>query len=697
MATQIGAMLVATFMVSVAVVSAASGHPFTLTGHLNIARAGHHATLLVDGRVLVTGGSDAAGNPIAQAEVFAPASGTWALSGANVFARIDHAAVLLSDGRVLVVGGTSTQACGSSASAETYDPITEKWSVTADPPTTGGKGLIAVALRDGRILVSGGADRCGGVVNVAMLFNPSTNTWSPTASMLVPRAFHSAVLLRDGRVLVVGGMTADGSFSAGAETYDATAGTWTAVGNMRTAQGSSCGGYTQTFVSLLQSGAVLTAAGITGSCATAMSPSGTPEVFDPAGGSWSPTGMMNMMKGFATLTALPNGTVLRAGGYAASGAPQSSAELFDPASGGWRLVGALLIGRAAHTATRLHNGTVLIAGGNDAAGRTAAAELYTPEIPYGSRPVCIARLHGIAVAVATNSAGHMFVLYPASSGKKEYPSIGTQTRLFEYLPSDVPQTGCWTEIREIGAGLFKTGHSVRVDAEDNIWVVDEGASAIVKFNAEGKLLMVVGRPPESLDGVPAATPGMLQPYLNHPTDVALDPAGNIFVSDGHSDARVVKYDRRGRFMTAVGSPGNSPGQMRTPHSIAADANGNVYVADGGNARIQVFDNNLNLRAIYDGIGSPWAVCVTPGPHQYLYSSSNPESSDGATGERTGDVYKRIGEVYKMELDGTVVGRFGREDNAFDNFRTVHQMDCRQHGGITAVEGPDWMQTIRLRP
>jgi hypothetical protein len=142
-------------------------------------------------------------------------------------------------------------------------------------------------------------------------------------------------------------------------------------------------------------------------------------------------------------------------------------------------------------------------------------------------------------------------------------------------------------------------------------------------------------------------------------------------ADGPCNPLVVKYDSRGRFITAVGSPRTSMGHMRTPHSIAADAKGNLYVADGGNARIEVFDNDLNLRAVYDAIGSFWAVCVRSGPHQYLYSSSNPESSEGTIVNVSGP----IGEVYKMELDGRVVGRFGRNDNAFGKFSTLHSMDA----------------------
>ena len=129
--------------------------------------------------------------------------------------------------------------------------------------------------------------------------------------------------------------------------------------------------------------------------------------------------------------------------------------------------------------------------------------------------------------------------------------------------------------------------------------------------------------------------------------------------------------------------------MRTPHSIAADANGNVYVADGGNARIQVFDNNLNLRAIWNTIGQPWALCITHGPHQYLFSSSNPDKTDGTRG-------RSVGEVFKLELDGTIVGRIGVADNGLGSFRTLHWVDCRDEHEIFAADLVDWVHTIKLR-
>ena len=159
---------------------------------------------------------------------------------------------------------------------------------------------------------------------------------------------------------------------------------------------------------------------------------------------------------------------------------------------------------------------------------------------------------------------------------------------------------------------------------------------------------------------PARAPPAEKYILGRPTDVAWDPQGNIFVSDGYVNHRVVKYDKNGRFLKQVGSekPGSEPNQFNTPHGIAVDAQGNVYVADRANHRMQVFDNNLGPKAIYDNIGDSWTVCVSPGPHQYLFTSnSNPNGNAPGSWDITG-------EIYKMELDGTILGRFGHASKEF---------------------------------
>jgi sugar lactone lactonase YvrE len=309
-----------------------------------------------------------------------------------------------------------------------------------------------------------------------------------------------------------------------------------------------------------------------------------------------------------------------------------------------------------------------------------------PEIPYESVPNFLklpANLYlGESMGVATNSKGHIFV-YTRSAN----------TRLFEF-----DQNG--TYVREIGEGNygFEFAHSVRVDPQDNIWVVDEGTNLVIKFNPAGRIVMVIGHRPDAVAGAVATTNGPAPPaekyILGRPTDVAWDPQGNIFVSDGYTNHRVVKYDKNGRFLRQVGSekPGSEPSQFNTPHGIAVDAQGNVYVADRANHRMQVFDNNLVLRAIYDNIGDSWTLCISPGPHQYLFTSnSNPNGNAPGTWDISG-------EIYKMELDGTIVGKFGHASKEFGGFQVVHMMDCRNPNEIIVAEIESWrVQKLLLKP
>jgi len=291
---------------------------------------------------------------------------------------------------------------------------------------------------------------------------------------------------------------------------------------------------------------------------------------------------------------------------------------------------------------------------------------------------------GEGIGVATNSKGHVFT----------YTRSGESSRLFEFDPNG-------NFIREIGRGLygFAMAHAVRVDSEDNIWAVDEGTDMVIKFSPEGRVVMTLGRRPEShgLDATPrpGTPPPPAQPYrFGRPTDIAWDAEGNIFISDGYTNHRVVKYDKNGMYVDEVGSStrGSEPSQFSTPHGISTDANGNVYVADRGNSRIQVFSNDLVLRAIYDYVGSPWSLCITPGPHQYLYSSnSNPDNNQANIAEVTG-------EIYKMELDGTVVGKFGVAGKREGEFTTVHAIDCRNENELFVAEITGWrVQKLTLHP
>jgi hypothetical protein len=302
--------------------------------------------------------------------------------------------------------------------------------------------------------------------------------------------------------------------------------------------------------------------------------------------------------------------------------------------------------------------------------QTPAKSRNAPDIPFQSVPNFLKfppNIHmGEGIGVATNSKGHIFV-YTRSQA----------TRLFEFDARG-------NYLRELGEGLYGLvfAHAVRVDPDDNIWVVDEGSNMVIKFNPAGRVVMVLGHRPEAVEGVPPAKNP--DPYLfDRPTDVAWDKAGNIFVADGYGNSRVVKYDKDGRFLKTIGTKGNVPGQLNLPHTIASDAQGNIYVGDRSNSRIQVFDNSLEFKAVYDHVGAPWAVCISPGPHQYLFSSnSNPDNNNSL-------IAAQSGEIYKMELDGTVIGKFGHAGKQLGEFSTVHEIDCRNPNELLVSEIIAW--------
>jgi len=271
------------------------------------------------------------------------------------------------------------------------------------------------------------------------------------------------------------------------------------------------------------------------------------------------------------------------------------------------------------------------------------AQQAVPEIPFDSVPNFLKLPpdinFGEDAGVALNSKGHIFVYTRTGTttatlgGSRVFTHDGS--RLFEFDDKG-------TYVREIGVGIygFVFAHVVRVDSQDNIWVVDEAANIVMKFDPNGRILMTIGRKPESINirnyeppappagaaraggpaggreggagaggrgGQQAAAPpvvgaGVAGESFNRPTDVGWDPQGNVFVSDGYGNSRVVKYDKNGVFLKMVGHRGTGPLEFNTPHGLAVDAQGNVYVADRANNRIQVLDNYLGFEAQYLNVG-----------------------------------------------------------------------------------------------
>jgi len=329
--------------------------------------------------------------------------------------------------------------------------------------------------------------------------------------------------------------------------------------------------------------------------------------------------------------------------------------------------------------------------------RPLFAQSAVPEIPYDSAPNLLKMPDDIylgeVLGVSTNSKGHIFVYTRTGSANVTTGTnrvfVRSSSRLFEF-----DQNGKY--LGEIGQGLygFVQAHAVRVDPQDNVWVVDEGSNMVIKFDPEGHVLMTLGRKPEALDNpartepppAPGSGAGVPGDNFNGPSDVAWDAAGDIFVADGSRNSRIAKFDKNGVFIKSWGTRGTAPGQFNVPHSIIVDAKENIYVADRGNKRIQVFDTDGNPKAQYTNIGSPWELCITSGPHQYLYSSdSNTNDFDSAT-------------IYKMELDGTVLGKFGAGGKQVKEFGTIHQMDCRKDNELYVGEITNWrVQKLTLHP
>lgn len=369
-----------------------------------------------------------------------------------------------------------------------------------------------------------------------------------------------------------------------------------------------------------------------------------------------------------------------------------------------------------------------------------AAQTNIPEIAFDSNPDLLRMpantFLGEVAGVATNSRGNIFVYtrtghpYATLGDSRTFYHAGS--RLFEFNAN-----GAY--VKELGQDLygFNAAQGLRIDPQDNIWTIDVGANQVVKLDPNGAVQLVLGRKPETIGVRPAAArgappaesgpapavpavPGGTPPAagrgaragdagargagpagggrgagagtpgsaFSRPTDVTWDRAGNIFIADGiGTNNRIAKFDKDGKFLKSWGQTGAENGQFSGIRSLAMDAQGNVYVADEGNKRIQVFDSEGNFKSQITNIGSPQAICITRGPTQYIYSahSGDPDGMVDAA-------------IYKITLDGKVVGKFGSAGKLVRQFGLVNSIDCRSENELLVGEMTNWrVQKLTLRP
>lgn len=331
-----------------------------------------------------------------------------------------------------------------------------------------------------------------------------------------------------------------------------------------------------------------------------------------------------------------------------------------------------------------------------------------PEIAFDSVPDFLKLPNGVnfgeVPGVAVDSKGRIYVF--SRSGSASGPAYGsTAAQLLQFGPKG-------EFIREIGKDLYgwAFAHSVRIDRADNIWAIDKGSDMVIKLNQAGRVEWVFGRRKESTDDAEpwAHVTPPLPPQdgrFRQPTDVAWDSQGNIYITDGYINSRVAKISKTGDWIKSFGEPGTGPGQFRTPHAIAIDAKDNVYVGDRGNQRVQIFDTegkylrewrieippDYTTRAVngatppagsMNGVGAPNSLCITPGPNQVMF-----------LGESTWP-----GRIFKVTLDGKVLGVIGKSGRNLGQFSGGHALACPSENEIYVAESSNWrVQKLLLRP
>jgi DNA-binding beta-propeller fold protein YncE len=244
--------------------------------------------------------------------------------------------------------------------------------------------------------------------------------------------------------------------------------------------------------------------------------------------------------------------------------------------------------------------------------------------------------------VAVDAREHVFVFHRGKHSIIEFDKSGSVVRTW-------------------GDGTFVRPHGLRVDPEGNLWAADDQGHIVVKFDARGRIRMVLGR---------KNTKGETNDTFNRPTDLAFTPGGDFYVSDGYGNSRVVKFNKEGRFLTAWGRKGAGEGEFNLPHAVAVDKRGRVYVGDRENHRMQIFDANGKFIAQWKHVGSPWGIVITPDEQIYMCDGHN-------------------NRILKLNMNGDVLGVLGSPGKLPGQLDYVHHMAIGPSGSIYAAEIKNW--------
>ncbi len=216
-----------------------------------------------------------------------------------------------------------------------------------------------------------------------------------------------------------------------------------------------------------------------------------------------------------------------------------------------------------------------------------------------------------------------------------------------------------------GDGTIKWSHGIRVDGEGNVWAVDQKGHVVIKYNPAGRVQMVLG----NRQGTPGDNEA--REGFSEPTGVTFAPNGDLFVSDGYVNSRVVKIGRNGDYITHWGKKGNGDGEFTIVHDIALDSRGKLYVADRTNSRIQMFDMDGKFLGKWTDIGQPWGLAYSA-KEDALYVA------DGLNNR-----------VVKLDMTGKILGQFGSYGAAPGRLNFAHNIAVDSEGSVYVVEIKNW--------